>query len=116
MRDLRSDKIPKLDPANFDITARAENGQVNITGQLQQPKIQPIALSANFPATMSQVLRQHGLPDSTPVNLSLPLRRRSVNFVRQFVPAVEGLDGDVGLDVAIKGTIAQPVLSGSGDM
>jgi hypothetical protein len=116
MRDLRSDKIPKLDPANFDLTARAENGQVNITGQLQQPKIQPIALSANFPATMSQVMRQHGLPDNTPVNASIRLPRSSVNFVRQFVPAVEELDGDVGLDVAIKGTIAQPILSGSGDM
>jgi autotransporter translocation and assembly factor TamB len=32
------------------------------------------------------------------------------------VPQIEQLDGDMALDVDIKGTIAQPVLSGSGDI
>ena len=56
------------------------------------------------------------MPDATPLSAKVRLPRSSVNFVRQFVPAVQELDGDVALDVDVTGTIAQPVLSGSGDM
>jgi autotransporter translocation and assembly factor TamB len=50
------------------------------------------------------------------MNAQIRLPRSSVNFVRQFVPAVQELDGDAAFDVGIKGTIARPILSGSGDM
>jgi autotransporter translocation and assembly factor TamB len=39
-----------------------------------------------------------------------------VNFLRQFVPGITQLDGDLALDVNVNGTIAKPVLSGSGDI
>jgi autotransporter translocation and assembly factor TamB len=39
-----------------------------------------------------------------------------VNFVRQFVPELEQLDGDLGLDVDVSGTIGKPVFSGTGDV
>ena len=61
-------------------------------------------------------MRERGLPDETPLSAKVRLPRSSVNFIRQFVPAVQELDGDVALDVDVTGTIARPVLSGSGDM
>jgi autotransporter translocation and assembly factor TamB len=39
-----------------------------------------------------------------------------VNFVRQFVPELEQLDGDVALDVDLSGTMGKPVFTGAGDM
>ena len=39
----------------------------------------------------------------------------SVNFVRQFVPEIEQLDGELGMDVDVNGTIGRPVLSGAAD-
>jgi autotransporter translocation and assembly factor TamB len=42
--------------------------------------------------------------------------RSSVNFLRQFLPGITQMDGDLALDVNINGTIAQPQLSGSGDI
>jgi autotransporter translocation and assembly factor TamB len=39
-----------------------------------------------------------------------------VNFVRQFVPQLEQLDGELGLDVDVNGTVGHPILSGAGDM
>ena len=42
--------------------------------------------------------------------------RSSVNFIRQFIPQLEQLDGDLVLDVNVNGTVARPVLSGTGDM
>ena len=40
----------------------------------------------------------------------------SVNFIRQFVPALERVDGNLALDVNVDGTVAKPSLSGSADM
>jgi autotransporter translocation and assembly factor TamB len=116
LRGVRTDKVPNLDPANIDLTAKAEGGQLLVNGTVQQPKIQPIALTADMPFHISAVLREGKLPDDTPMNAQIRMPRSSVNFVRQFVPGVEELDGDLALDVGIKGTIANPVLSGSGDI
>jgi autotransporter translocation and assembly factor TamB len=69
-----------------------------------------------MPFDVPKIARARKLPDETPITAKAHLPRSSVNFVRQFIPDVEQLDGDLGLDVDVRGTIAQPVLSGSGDI
>lgn len=115
-RNLRTEQVPNLDPASFDLSARARDHQLQVVGKLQQSKIQPIELKASLPFDAVRVLSEHGLPDSTPLTAKLKLPRSSVNFIRQFAPQIEQLDGDAGFDVDVKGTIAQPILSGSADM
>lgn len=115
-RSLRTDLVPNLEPASFDLSAEAKGDQLNIIGKLQQSKIQPLELTASLPFNAARVLSEHGLPDDTPVTAKLRLPRSSVNFLRQFAPEVEQLDGDVGVDVDVHGTIAKPILSGSADM
>src|SRR6266576_1466575 len=116
MRDLRSEQFPKLEPATFDLSAQAIRDQLTISGKLQQARIQPLELSANLPFDIPKIARARKLPDDTPITGKARLPRSSVNFIRQFVPEVAQLDGDLGLDVDVRGTIGQPVLSGSGDM
>ncbi|HEY4284290.1 MAG TPA: translocation/assembly module TamB domain-containing protein, partial [Chthoniobacterales bacterium] len=116
MRQLRTDNIPKLEPASVDLSAEARDGRVTITGNVQQPKIQPITLNANFPFPVREMVKQRKMPDNTPITAQVRMPRSSVNFMRQFIPEVEELDGDLAFDVDIKGTIAEPVLSGSGDV
>jgi autotransporter translocation and assembly factor TamB len=116
MRDLRSERFPKLEPATFDLAAQVTHNQLAISGKLQQTRIQPLELSASMPFDIPKIARARKLPDETPVTAKARLPRSSVNFVRQFIPDVQQLDGDLGLDVDVRGTIAQPVLSGSGDI
>lgn len=116
LRQVRTDKVPNLEPANIDLTAQADGGQLIVNGTVQQPRIQPIVLTANMPFHIQEILRQGRVPDDTVMNAQVRMPRSSVNFLRQFVPGVEELDGDLALDVGIKGTIANPVLSGSGDV
>ncbi|PYI54670.1 MAG: hypothetical protein DMC62_04415 [Verrucomicrobia bacterium] len=116
MRDLRSERFPKLEPATFDLSAQAIRDQLTVSGKLQQARIQPLELSANLPFDIPKIARARKLPDDTPITGKARLPRSSVNFIRQFVPEVAQLDGDLGLDVDVRGTIGQPVLSGSGDM
>ena len=116
MRDLRSEQFPKLEPATFDLSAQAIHDQLTVSGKLQQARIQPLELSANLPFDIPKIARARKLPDETPITGKARLPRSSVNFLRQFIPAAAQLDGDLGLDVDVGGTIGQPVLSGSGDM
>ncbi len=116
MRNLRSEDYPKIEPASFDLSAQAQGNQLKIVGKLQQTKIQPLELTANLPFDVPKIVNEGKLADETPVTGKARLPRTSVNFMRQFIPGVEELDGDAALDVDLRGTIAKPVLSGSADM
>jgi autotransporter translocation and assembly factor TamB len=115
-RDLRTARVPNFEPASFDLTAQAKDGQLAISGKLQQAKIQPLELTANLPFNAAKALREQKVADDTPVTAKVRLPRSSVNFLRQFAPQIEQLDGEAGLDVDVGGTIGHPVLTGSGDM
>jgi hypothetical protein len=116
MRDLRSEEWPHLEPATFDITAEVAHNRLAIAGKLQQTRIQPLELTANMPLDVPKIVRVRKLPDETPITAKARLPRSPVNFLRQFLPALEQLDGEVGLDVDVSGTIGNPVLTGAGDV
>ena len=116
MRDLRSDRWPKMEPATFELNAQAVHDRLTMLGKLQQARIQPLELNADIPFDIPKIARVGKLPDDTPITAKARLPRSSVNFVRQFVPALEQLDGNLGLDVDVSGTIGKPVFSGAGDM
>lgn len=116
MRDLRSLSFEKFEPASLDLTAQAKAKQLTINGKLQQSKIQPLEMIANLPFDVEKIANAGELPGDTPVSAKLRLPRTSVNFLRQFIPGVEELDGDAALDVSVRGTISKPILNGSGDM
>ncbi|PYK16165.1 MAG: hypothetical protein DME55_12665, partial [Verrucomicrobia bacterium] len=116
MRDLRNDRWPKMEPATFVLNAQSVHDRLTVLGKLQQARIQPLELNADMPLDIPTIARARKLPDDTPITAKARLPRSSVNFVRQFVPALEQLDGNLGLDVDVNGTIGKPVFSGAGDM
>jgi autotransporter translocation and assembly factor TamB len=105
-----------MEPATFELNAQAVHDRLTVLGKLQQARIQPLELNADMPFNIPKVARAGKLPDDTPITAKARLPRSSVNFVRQFVPALEQLDGNLGLDVDVSGTIGKPVFSGTGDM
>ena len=116
MSDLHTAAYPKLEPATFDLAAELQNNQLAFSGKLQQAKIQPVQITANLPFDLSKILAERKLDEQTPVTARVQMPRSSVNFLRQFLPAITQLDGDLVLDANVNGTIAKPVLSGSGDI
>src|SRR6266480_4496045 len=115
-RDLRNPKLTNLDPATLRLSADAAGNKLNLAGELKQPKIQPVSIAATMPLDAGKILSTRSFDENTPVQATVRLPRSSVNFLRQFIPAVEQLDGDVAFDVAIGGTIARPAFTGSGDI
>ncbi len=101
---------------DVELTAQTAQNRLTASGKLQQPRIQPLEITASMPFDLPKVIQARGFPDDTPVTAKARLPRSSVNFVRQFVPDLQQLDGDLGLDVDVSGTFGRPVLSGAGDM
>ena len=116
VRDLRNELWPKMEPATFELTAQTAQNRLTASGKLQQPRIQPLEITATMPFDVPKIVQARGFPDDTPIIAKARLPRSSVNFVRQFVPDLQQLDGDLGLDVDVTGTFGHPVLSGAGDM
>ncbi|HEX8076421.1 MAG TPA: translocation/assembly module TamB domain-containing protein, partial [Chthoniobacterales bacterium] len=116
MRDLHSAEYPKLEPATFDLVAEVQNNQLAFNGRLQQTKIQPVLITGNIPFDIPKMIEEKRFDEETPLTAKVQLPRSSVNFLRQFLPGITQLDGDVALDVNINGTIANPALSGAGDI
>jgi hypothetical protein len=116
MRDLRSEKLPKFDPASFDLIGQLRNDQLEITGRFLQSRLQPVTVEAKIPFDVEKIIEAKRFDEETPLTAKVQMPRSSVNFVRQFIPQLEQLDGDLILDVNINGTVTRPVLSGAGDL
>jgi len=116
MRDLHSLDYPKLEPATFDLVAELQNNQLAFNGKLQQTKIQPVQITANIPFDVSKMIAEKKFDEETPLSAKVQLPRSPVNFLRQFLPGITQLDGDLALDVNVTGTVANPVLGGAGDI
>jgi hypothetical protein len=116
VRDLRNEYWPKMEPATFELSAQATQKRLTFSGKLQQARIQPAEINGSMPLDIPKIARARKVPDDTPVTAKAHIPRSSVNFVRQFVPDLEQLDGDLGLDVDVSGTLGHPILSGAGDM
>jgi len=116
VRDLRNELWQKIEPATFELSAQTAQNRLTASGKLQQPRIQPLEINATMPFDVPKIVQARGFPDDTPITAKARVPRSSVNFVRQFVPELRQLDGDLGLDVDVSGTLGHPVLSGAGDM
>jgi hypothetical protein len=116
VRDLRSEKLPNFEPATVDLSMQSQHNRLTAFGKLQQSKIQPLEAAASLPFDVAKILRDGKLADDTPITANIRLARSPVNFVRQLVPEIQELDGDVALDVDVLGTVAQPFFNGTADM
>ncbi len=116
LQSLKAEAVAQLDPAAVDLALHLRDNELKVDGKISQAKIQSIQITARLPLNVSEVITNKKINEQTPVTAKVQMPRSSVNFVREFVPALRQLDGTVALDVNVGGTIAKPDLSGSADM
>ncbi|MGB8343192.1 MAG: translocation/assembly module TamB domain-containing protein [Chthoniobacterales bacterium] len=116
MQNLKAAAVRGLEPAKIDLAMHFKKNELNILGKIQQPKIQTVQIDARLPLDISRMLEKRKLDEQTPISAKVQMPRSSINFVREFVPGLRQLDGSLGLELNVGGTIAQPVLRGAADM
>ena len=115
LQSLKADAAKQLKPTDFDLALRLQNNELKAEGKIQQPLIQPVQITAQLPLNISKLLADKKFDEQTPVNAKIQMPRSSINFAREFVPALRQLDGSLALNVDVGGTIAKPSVSGSAD-
>ncbi len=116
LQSLKADAAAQLEPANVNIAMRLQNNELKVDGKIEQRRIQPIQITARLPLNVSQIIAKKELDEQTPVQAKVEMPRSSVNFIREFVPALRQLDGSLALNLNVGGTIAKPDLRGAADM
>ncbi len=116
LQSLQAEAAKQLEPAKVNLGLRLQNNELKLAGKIEQAKVQPIQIDAQLPLNISKLIEEKKLDETTPINAKIQMPRSSVNFVRQFVPALSQLDGSLALNMNVSGTIAKPDLSGSADM
>jgi autotransporter translocation and assembly factor TamB len=116
LQNIEAAAVKQLDPTKIDLALRLENNELKVAGRIQQPKIQPVQIDARMPLNVSEVMTNKKLDEETPITAKVVMPRSSINFIREFVPALRQLDGSLALNLNVDGTIAKPALSGAADM
>ena len=116
LQNLEAAAAKQLEPAKIGMAMQLQNNELTLLGKIEQAKIEPVQIDARMPLNVSRVLANGKLDEQTPVRAKVVMPRSSVNFVRQFVPALQQIDGTVALNMNVDGTIAKPALSGAADM
>jgi len=115
LQSLQADAAKQLKPTDFDLALRLQNNELKAEGKIQQPLIQPVQITAQLPLNMAKLLADKKFDETTPISAKIQMPRSSINFAREFVPALRQLDGSLALNVDVGGTMAKPNVSGSAD-
>ena len=67
VRDLRNELWPKMEPATFELSAQTAQNRLTASGKLQQPRIQPLEITATMPFDVPKIVQARGFPDDTPI-------------------------------------------------
>ncbi|MBA2435404.1 MAG: translocation/assembly module TamB domain-containing protein [Chthoniobacterales bacterium] len=116
LQNVKANAAEQLKPTDVNLALRLQNNQLKVDGKIQQPLLQPISLTAQLPLNVSELIEKKKLDEQTAVDAKIVMPRSSLNFVREFVPALRQLDGSMALNVNVDGTIGDPALSGAADM
>jgi autotransporter translocation and assembly factor TamB len=116
MQNLEAATAKQLEPAKIDLALQLQNNQLNLLGKISQAKIQPVQIDARLPFNVSKIIAEKKVDEQTPVQAKVVMPPSSINFVREFVPALRQLDGNLALNVNVGGTIARPALSGAANI
>lgn len=111
--NLRSAALADVAPTEIsvDLDLR-EDDRLYIDGTVQQKLIQPLRITGELPMDVAAIKARQSFDPGTPVDLTISLPRSSTDFVASMVPVIRASRGHLAANVRVRGTIAQPDLSG----
>ncbi|MFM8363744.1 MAG: hypothetical protein ACKOAS_01175 [Verrucomicrobiota bacterium] len=105
-------------PSSLQLEMRTTAGAAKITGELQNPAMSPLKISASFPFGMFQ--DADGMPRwlqrNATVQASADFPRAELALLRPFFPSLGGLSGELSGKLDFNGTLDAPSLAGSAEI
>ena len=110
---IQSPDASQLDPATISLDLDFQNDRLSLNGSVQQRLIQPLRISGNLPFDIVAFRNNQKIDPQTPLELQVTMPSSSLAFLSTLVPAIRQSRGTAAIDVSVRGTIAQPALSGA---
>ncbi|MDP9292724.1 MAG: translocation/assembly module TamB, partial [Verrucomicrobiota bacterium] len=111
-RDLQA-TATKLAPATLDVAVTFADNRLDVAGAVQEPGIKPLEIRGFMPLPIRKILREKKIDDQTPIDLTVKLPQSPASFLGQVSPQLRFVEGQLGINAAVAGTIAHPQFYGS---
>lgn len=111
-RKLKAKAVAGLDPADLDLDLHYSNKELTLEATAKQPQMQPLTIRGRVPLDLESTVQNAKLDPTLPLDVAVQLPPSSLAFVSKLTPAVRKIEGTLGLDVKVGGTVEKPVLSG----
>ena len=127
-RKLRAKAVNALDAADLDLDIHYASkprpddtlpgpgpspGELTLNAVVKQPQMQPLTIKGQVPLDLESTIKDARLDPNLPLEVSIQLPPSSLAVVPKLAPQVRKIDGTLGLDVRVEGTVNKPVLSGT---
>lgn len=112
-RKLKAKAVAALDPADLDLDLHYSNNELSLAVTARQPQIQPLTIKGRVPLDLEATVKSAKIDPTLPLELQVTLPPSSLAVVPRFTNQVRRMDGTVGVDVRVAGTVEKPALSGS---
>lgn len=103
----------KLDPAEATLSLQLVEDRAELEIAATQRPLQPLQVKAKLPFDVEEVLDGTQRFDDAPLDAEITLPQSSLDAIPRFVPALARLEGTVGLQMKISGTVQKPSWSGT---
>lgn len=101
-----------LRPADLSVTFKTKNQQLTIAADAGDTDGELLKLRGEFPFLPRAWADQMSVPGDSPILLQVSNQGLDLRRIQKFIPTVEGMTGDMKLDLSLSGTIDEPSLEG----
>ncbi len=112
-RKLQAKAVAALDAADLDLDLHYSKKELTLDATAKQPQMQPLTIKGRVPLDLEATVQNAKLDPTLPLDLTVQLPPSSLAIVPKLTPQVRKIDGTIGIDVRVAGTVEKPVLSGA---
>lgn len=105
-----------IEPATLDLATDFRDGAVVVDGALRQRRLNPLQVTASLALDPVRALNERRVPPDTPLRAGATLDETPLASFQPFLPVVSQMDGSLGGEVDLTGTLASPVIEGAIDL
>lgn len=112
MQNIQSEKVKQVRPISGEVNVAIANQRANLSGNIREPMLQPIVLSGSVPLDLASIISTGSINPKLPIQAKATMAPSSLAFVTQYVAAIENIQGTLGFDVGLEGTLEKPAFTG----
>lgn len=113
IHELLDDQVA---PAKANLTVSVKDAVATLSGQVDQPQIEPFTLAGTMPFHPTQWLDGSRSPLEETATASARMEPSSLAVILPFVPALKTIDGEMAIDVSLDGPLGSPNLEGQSSL